>query len=77
MYFIFNEVNFTQDALNELNQEMDASDRFLVSITDPHLMADMKYKVFAQGVELEKQSTDTNHINIFIKDPQGKEPWTG
>ena len=77
MYFIFNEVNFTQDALNELNQEMNASDRFLVSITDPHLMADMKYKVFAQGVELEKQSTETNHINIFIRDSQGKEPWTG
>ena len=54
MYFIFNEVNFTQNALDELNQEMDASDRFLVSITDPHLMADLKYKVFAQGVELEK-----------------------
>jgi alpha-glucosidase (family GH31 glycosyl hydrolase) len=56
---------------------MDASDRFLVSITDPHLMADLKYKVFAQGVELEKQSTETNHINIFIRDSQGKEPWTG
>jgi len=33
---------------------MDESDRFLVSITDPHLMADEKYKVFAEGVQLEK-----------------------
>jgi len=56
---------------------MEAADRFLVAITDPHLMADEKYKVFAQGVELEKQSTESNFINIFIRDSEGKEPWTG
>jgi hypothetical protein len=33
---------------------MDASNRFLVSITDPHLMADEKYKVFAEGKALER-----------------------
>jgi len=77
MYFVFNEANFTKDALKELDQEMEDSDRFLVAITDPHLMADEKYKVFAQGKELEKQSTDSNFINIFIRDSEGKDPWTG
>jgi alpha-glucosidase (family GH31 glycosyl hydrolase) len=47
MYFVFNSLNFTAEKLAVLNQEMDSSDRFLVAITDPHLMADQKYKVFS------------------------------
>lgn len=77
MYFVFNYLNFTAEKLAVLNQEMESSDRFLVAITDPHLMADQKYKVFSQGVALEQQSTPENHINIFIRDENGEEPWTG
>jgi hypothetical protein len=40
-------------------------------------MADMKYKVFSEGVALEANSTEENFINIFIRDEKGNEPWTG
>ena len=77
MYFIFNEANFTAEKLAVLDKEMNETDRYLVAITDPHLMADMKYKVFSEGVALEANSTEENFINIFIRDENGNEPWTG
>ena len=71
MYFVFNDVNFTSEKLAVLDEEMDKSDRFLVAITDPHLMADMKYKVYSESVALEQTSTPENLVNAFIRDENG------
>ena len=71
MYFVFNDVNFTSEKLAVLDEEMENSDRFLVAITDPHLMADMKYKVYSESVALEQTSTPDNFVNAFIRDENG------
>ena len=60
-----------------MNREIEAENRFITVIVDPHIKSDTKYPVYADGLDLEKKSTADNLINIFVKNPLGKGNFVG
>lgn len=70
-YFRFNPQNFTVEALAQMNQEVEDAGRYMTTILDPHIKVSDDYFVYADGQELEKQSTATAVQSIFVKDESG------
>jgi mannosyl-oligosaccharide alpha-1,3-glucosidase len=66
-YFFFNPQNFTDSEIEQMNAEVEASDRHLTVIVDPHIKASHEYPVFADGLNYEKNSTSDNLVNVFVK----------
>lgn len=67
-YFQFNPQNFTADGLAQMNAEIEASGRYITTILDPHIKVSSDYFVYAEGQELQEESTSTAVNSIFVKD---------
>ena len=71
-YFRFNPQNFTSTDLAQMNKEVEEAGRYMTTILDPHIKVSDDYFVYADGQDLEKQSTSTDVQSIFVKDPSGE-----
>ena len=49
-YFVFNPLNFTEEGLELMNQEVEESGRRLTVICDPHIKAKTDYFVYKEGL---------------------------
>jgi hypothetical protein len=74
-YFEFNQVNFTSEKIEMMNSAIEASNRRIVLIVDPHISSNNTYSFFEKGLELEqnddvvKSDTEVYKTNIFVKRP--------
>jgi len=76
-YFKFNPQNFTETDLAQMNQEVEDAGRFMTTILDPHIKVTDDYFVYADGQDLEKQSTSSNVNSIFVKNEAGDADFEG
>ena len=60
-----------------MNKQVEASNRFVTTILDPHIKVSDDYFVYAEGQALQAQSTDTDVKNIFIKESSGESDFHG
>lgn len=51
-YFKFNPQNFTEAQIEQMNQEIEAQNRRITVIVDPHIKASDDYFVYSKGMEL-------------------------
>lgn len=67
-YFHFSNSKFPTQQLEQMNQQIDLSDRRLVVITDPHIKKDSYYDVYTEGLFKNKQWVNGSYVNIFVED---------
>jgi mannosyl-oligosaccharide alpha-1,3-glucosidase len=68
-YFIFNPANFTAAQIDQMNKEIEESNRRIVVIVDPHIKVSSSYPVYSNGQNLENaEQPEGNLTNIFIRD---------
>jgi len=73
-YFQFNPQNFTETDIAQMNTEVEAEGRYMTVILDPHIKVADDYFVYAEGQELQLESSESN---IFVKDSDGSSDFHG
>ena len=78
MYFVFNEKNFTAPKLEELHSELEDNGRRITVIVDPHIKVSSSYFVYSEGMQMQRQSSDSSVHNIFVRaKAKSSEPFEG
>jgi alpha 1,3-glucosidase len=52
-----------------MNSEVEAQNRRMTVIIDPHIKKDVSYPVYADGIALYSNSTQANVTNTFVTNP--------
>ncbi len=60
-----------------MNKEVEESGRFMTTILDPHIKVTNDYFVYADGQDLEKESSSENVNSIFVKNSAGDADFEG
>lgn len=68
-YFIFNPQNFTATQIAKMNNQIEASQRRIVVIADPHIKKSPDYKIYSNGIKLQDAKQPKGNLtNIFVRD---------
>lgn len=73
-YFVFNPQNFTNGEIWQMNSEIEAENRRIVVIVDPHIKVSHEYSLYADGMVLQDRADpDSGDMtNIFVRTPDFK-----
>lgn len=78
MYFVFNEQNFTAPKLEELHSELEDNGRRITVIVDPHIKVSSSYFVYSEGMQMQRQSSESSVHNIFVRaNAKSSDPFEG
>ncbi len=68
-YFTWNPIRFPNVSLEVMNQRLDASQRKVVLISDPHIRKNDSYFLYQSFMELEAGTAKTGKQRYLVKDP--------